>query len=206
MACATALEMIAAKERHPDTAGQRRRATRSAAKHVLAGRREAATHHGGRGSADQSNSVAFLNDRCALKLFRRIEPTPNPEFEIGRFLTDARFTRTPALMGALEYLRPGLEPGTLAIVQTPVKHQGFRSGTSRSTSCAATTSACRRVRADARGRPLQPLELPPMRGKASTRRTDRRRSSRRSNTGICRPRRRSGRRTAELHLALASGT
>src|SRR5581483_6950471 len=34
-----------------------------------------------RGSGDQSNSVAFVDDRYVLKLFRRIEPGPNPEFE-----------------------------------------------------------------------------------------------------------------------------
>jgi maltose alpha-D-glucosyltransferase/alpha-amylase len=77
-----------------------------------------------RGSGDQSNSVAFVGDRYVLKLFRRIEPTPNPEFEIGRFLTKREFARTPELAGALQYLRPGLEPGTLAIVQEFVKHQG----------------------------------------------------------------------------------
>jgi maltose alpha-D-glucosyltransferase / alpha-amylase len=77
-----------------------------------------------RGAADQSNSVAFLSDRYVLKLFRRIEPAPNPEFEIGRFLTAYGFTRAPALMGALEYLQTGLEPGTLVVVQTFVKHQG----------------------------------------------------------------------------------
>ena len=70
------------------------------------------------------NSVAFVSDRYVLKLFRRVEPTPNPEFEIGRFLTQRGFTRTPDLAGAVQYLRPGLEPGTLAIVQSMVKHQG----------------------------------------------------------------------------------
>jgi maltose alpha-D-glucosyltransferase/alpha-amylase len=77
-----------------------------------------------RGQADQSNTVALLADRAVLKLFRRIEPSPNPELEIGRFLTERGFTRTPPLAGALEYLRPGLEPGTLAILQPFVKHQG----------------------------------------------------------------------------------
>jgi maltose alpha-D-glucosyltransferase/alpha-amylase len=81
-------------------------------------------HHWRRGSGEQSNSVAFADDRLVLKLFRRIEPAPNPEFEIGRFLTERRFTRTPALGGALQYLRAGLQPGTLAIVQAAVKHQG----------------------------------------------------------------------------------
>src|SRR5262249_7628629 len=77
-----------------------------------------------RGSGDQSNSVAFLSDRLMLKLIRRIEPGPNPELELGRFLTERRFPRTPALLGALEYFRPSLEPGTLAVVQAVVKHQG----------------------------------------------------------------------------------
>jgi maltose alpha-D-glucosyltransferase / alpha-amylase len=77
-----------------------------------------------RGNGDQSNSLAFVNDRYLLKLFRRMEPTPNPEFEIGSVLTRRGFSRTPALMGAIEYLRPNLEPGTLAVVQTVVKHQG----------------------------------------------------------------------------------
>src|SRR5205807_7039711 len=64
---------------------------------------------------------------CALpilKLFRRIEPTVNPEFEIGRFLAARGFTRMPALAGALEYLRPGVDAGTLAVLQAIVKHQG----------------------------------------------------------------------------------
>ncbi len=81
-------------------------------------------HKWTRGGADQSNSVAFFNDKSVLKLFRRIEPAANPEYEIGRFLTTRQFTRIPALIGALEYLRPGFEPGTLAVVQTSVKHQG----------------------------------------------------------------------------------
>ena len=81
-------------------------------------------HHWQRGGIDQSNSVAFADDKYVLKLFRRIEPTPNPEYEIGRVLTERGFDRTPAFVGALEYLRPSLEPGTLAIVQSMVKHQG----------------------------------------------------------------------------------
>jgi hypothetical protein len=35
-----------------------------------------------------------------LKLFRRIEPSLNPEYEIGRYLTERGFTRIPALLGA----------------------------------------------------------------------------------------------------------
>jgi maltose alpha-D-glucosyltransferase/alpha-amylase len=73
---------------------------------------------------DRSSSVVFGNDRCVLKLFRRIEPTPNPEFDISLLLTKRRFPHSPALLGALEYHRPGLDPGTVAILQSFVKHQG----------------------------------------------------------------------------------
>jgi maltose alpha-D-glucosyltransferase / alpha-amylase len=77
-----------------------------------------------RGSGDQSNTVVFLGEYCALKLFRRIEPGPNPEFELAQALTERGFTRIPALIGAIEYVRAGLEPGTMAVVQRAITHQG----------------------------------------------------------------------------------
>jgi maltose alpha-D-glucosyltransferase/alpha-amylase len=77
-----------------------------------------------RSGGDQSNSVAFVNDQYVLKLFRRIEPGPNPEFEISAFLTEHGFTQIPALAAGLQYDRAGFETGTLAVVQTAIKHQG----------------------------------------------------------------------------------
>jgi maltose alpha-D-glucosyltransferase/alpha-amylase len=77
-----------------------------------------------RGSGDQSNSLVFVSDRYVLKLFRRIEPGPNPEFELSRHLTDRGFSHIPALAGVLHYERPGVETGTLAVVQTAIHHQG----------------------------------------------------------------------------------
>src|SRR6185295_12940237 len=74
-------------------------------------------HKWARAASDQSNSVAFVDDRFVLKLFRRIEPATNPEFEIGRFLTAHGYSRIPPLAGALEYLRPGIEAATLSVVQ-----------------------------------------------------------------------------------------
>ena len=63
-----------------------------------------------------------------LKLFRRIKPGPNPEFEIARVLARRGFSRTPALVGALEYERATLEPSVIALVQELVHHQGIRLG------------------------------------------------------------------------------
>ena len=41
--------------------------------------------------AEQSNSSLVLDERLALKLYRRIEPGMNPELELLRFLTDRGF-------------------------------------------------------------------------------------------------------------------
>src|SRR5262249_60878037 len=73
---------------------------------------------------DQSNCVGLASGRYVLKLFRRIEPRVNPEFELGRFLANRGFSRVPELVGALEYQRPRLEPGTLAGIQTAGTHHG----------------------------------------------------------------------------------
>jgi maltose alpha-D-glucosyltransferase/alpha-amylase len=89
-----------------------------------AGTNPSPERHWTRAAIDQSNSLAFVDDRFVLKVFRRVEPAINPEYEIGRYLTERGFSRTPALEGALEYLRPALVPGTLAVVQQAVKHQG----------------------------------------------------------------------------------
>jgi maltose alpha-D-glucosyltransferase/alpha-amylase len=77
-----------------------------------------------RSTSDQSNSVVFVNDRYVLKLFRRVEPGTNPEFELPAHLAKRGFTRIPPLGGGLFYHRPGLDPGTLAVVQGVVGHQG----------------------------------------------------------------------------------
>lgn len=77
------------------------------------------------GSAEQSNSTVFFGDRLILKVFRRLEPGLNPDFEIGRFLTEqAHFDRIPPTAGAIEYVRQGEPPATVAILQRLVLNQG----------------------------------------------------------------------------------
>jgi maltose alpha-D-glucosyltransferase / alpha-amylase len=77
-----------------------------------------------RSTSDQSNSVLFVNDRYVLKLFRRVEPGMNAEFELPAHLTRRGFTRIPPLAGGLFHHRPEVEPSTLAVVQGVVGHQG----------------------------------------------------------------------------------
>ena len=71
-----------------------------------------------RGAAEQSNSCVMFGHRYILKLLRRIEPGPNPEIEISRFLASRGFAGVPQLAASLEYERPGDEPAALALVQT----------------------------------------------------------------------------------------
>jgi maltose alpha-D-glucosyltransferase/alpha-amylase len=77
------------------------------------------------GSAEQSNSSIIFGDKFILKLFRRQQPGPNPDVEIGRFLTErTNFDRAPRFAGALEYVREGREGSAVAIVQELVPNEG----------------------------------------------------------------------------------
>jgi maltose alpha-D-glucosyltransferase/alpha-amylase len=75
-------------------------------------------------STEQSNTSIVYGNWLILKLFRRIEPGINPDFEIGKQLTlRLGFPRVPAVAGAFEYAGPGAEPATLAMAQRFVTSQ-----------------------------------------------------------------------------------
>ena len=77
------------------------------------------------GKAEQSNTAVMFDHRLILKAFRRVEPGINPDFEIGRFLGErTSFDRVPKIAGALELHRKKGEPTTLAILQQLVPNQG----------------------------------------------------------------------------------
>jgi maltose alpha-D-glucosyltransferase/alpha-amylase len=78
-----------------------------------------------RGSAEQSHSNIIFGDRFLLKLFRRLDLGVNPDFELGRFLTEkTTFPQVPRTLGALEHFRQRFEPTTLALLQSLVPNQG----------------------------------------------------------------------------------
>ncbi|HVK19241.1 MAG TPA: putative maltokinase [Fimbriiglobus sp.] len=78
-----------------------------------------------RGPATSSNSLVFYGQKLLLKAFRRLQPGVNPDYEVGRFLTErAGFDRTPRVAGLLEYVRPGHEPAALGLLQEVVPSQG----------------------------------------------------------------------------------
>jgi maltose alpha-D-glucosyltransferase/alpha-amylase len=76
--------------------------------------------------AEQSNTSAVYGHSVVMKLFRRAQEGVNPDLEIGRFLTeDAAFEHTAPLLGALEYQRGARsEPRTLALLSGYVPNEG----------------------------------------------------------------------------------
>ncbi len=81
--------------------------------------------HVRRMGAEQSNSSINLDDRMALKIYRRLQPGANPEVEIGRFLTDvAQFGNAPPTLGVVEYVDPEGVVTALAVLQRFVRNQG----------------------------------------------------------------------------------
>ena len=75
--------------------------------------------------AEQSNNSVVFGERLILKVFRRLEEGINPELEVGRFLTEkTNFAQIAPLAGSLEYRRDVGEPVTLAVLQGYVPNQG----------------------------------------------------------------------------------
>jgi maltose alpha-D-glucosyltransferase / alpha-amylase len=78
-----------------------------------------------RGSAEQSNTSIIFGDHLIMKLFRRQQFGPNPDTEIGSYLTEsAHFTHIAPFGGSIQYTRKGQEPATLAMLQGLVSNEG----------------------------------------------------------------------------------
>jgi len=77
------------------------------------------------GSAEQSNTSILYGNELILKLFRRLQPGENPDVEIGRFLTEvARFPRIAPFLGEIASIRTDGEGTTVAMLQGLVANQG----------------------------------------------------------------------------------
>jgi len=143
---------------------------------------------------EQSNTSIVFGHQLIAKLFRRLEPGTNPDLEIGLHLTErAGFDRVPTVAGSFEYLVPGAEPSTLAMMQRLMPSQGdgwghalgavgrFYEEIGDRTAPAVAGGAC------ASGRELPAEVISAMAGYVDT-------------AAIL------GRRTAEMHRALAADT
>ena len=75
--------------------------------------------------AEQSNSSIIYGDRVILKFFRRVEEGENPDLEIGRFLTESKnFPHIPAVAGWLDYKCKDDREMSLGILQAFVPNVG----------------------------------------------------------------------------------
>ena len=73
---------------------------------------------------EQSNSTALVDNDYVVKIYRKLESGTNPEIEIGWYLTEvAGFANTPALLGSVEFVE-GNQRSAVGIVHTFVENQG----------------------------------------------------------------------------------
>ena len=73
---------------------------------------------------DQFNSTVLVDGDYVVKLYRKLESGINPEIEVGRFLTEVvGFVNTPAMLGSVE-LAESETRSAIAIVHARVENQG----------------------------------------------------------------------------------
>ena len=78
-----------------------------------------------RSLAEQSNTSVRFGERIIMKLFRHLEPGPNPDCEMTQYLGEERGnTHVPAFVGSLRYTPREGETMDLGILQNLVENQG----------------------------------------------------------------------------------
>jgi maltose alpha-D-glucosyltransferase / alpha-amylase len=126
---------------------------------------------------EQSNSSVIVDSQYVVKVLRKVTPGMHPEFEIGRFLADvAHFKNAPALLGTVELVE-GESRTALATVHAFIQNQGDAWG--------VTGASLDRLIDEQRLVPDEAAETSEI-------------------TSMLQRMRQIGRRTAELHQALAS--
>jgi maltose alpha-D-glucosyltransferase/alpha-amylase len=74
---------------------------------------------------EQSNTSVVYGERLILKIFRRLQDGINPDLEIGRFLTEqAAFEHAPKLAGCLELRRSSGAVATIGLLQSWIRNEG----------------------------------------------------------------------------------
>jgi maltose alpha-D-glucosyltransferase/alpha-amylase len=77
-----------------------------------------------RSAADLSNTSVIFGWQLIMKMFRRLEPGPNPDVEVSAFLSSRGFTYVPQLLGSAEYTSDRNESSAVVMVQRFVPNQG----------------------------------------------------------------------------------
>ena len=145
--------------------------------------------------AEQSNTSVAFGDRLIAKLFRRVEPGPNPDVEIGEHLTTkTAFRRAPRVGAFLEYEPAGEPPSRhLAEITELVKSQA--------NGWTHALAELDRFYDDVHTRPAPPAELTPAQGPLDLAATPTPHEMRELSGAYLDDAHQLGRRTAELHVA-----
>jgi maltose alpha-D-glucosyltransferase/alpha-amylase len=78
-----------------------------------------------RASNERSHSSILVGDGYVMKLFRRLEYGPNPDWEVTRYLSEVRrFDGVPRYAGHVRYEHPAHGTATVALLQQFVPNQG----------------------------------------------------------------------------------
>ena len=186
--------LLEALDRHEETR-TRRGVIRPLQTAAYAPRRGTGELSVSRMSTDQSNTSIVFGDRLILKLFRRLQPGVNPDFEIGRQLTErVVYPRVPAVTGAFEYEMTAEQPLTLGMMQQLVESQadGWRHATDELSRFYDRVEGRRLIRDGLPSGYSAMIEAKPSRAVQD------------AMYGYLDTAETLGRRTAEVHLALAS--
>ncbi|HVW80475.1 MAG TPA: putative maltokinase [Mycobacteriales bacterium] len=76
-------------------------------------------------SAEQSNTSVVVGNHLVVKVIRRVEEGVNPDVEVSGFLTDvARFDHAPRLAGSVGYVSGDDEAAAIVVAQEYVANEG----------------------------------------------------------------------------------
>ena len=76
-------------------------------------------------TGEQSNTSIVYGDAAILKAFRKLQPGVNPDIEIGAYLTEqTRFRHVPPLLGSMRYEPGHGEAVSIGVLQTFVPSTG----------------------------------------------------------------------------------
>ncbi|HVO96403.1 MAG TPA: maltose alpha-D-glucosyltransferase [Terriglobales bacterium] len=74
---------------------------------------------------EQSNTSITYGNRLILKIFRRLHEGVNPDLEISRFITEKTdYPHTPALAGSIEFHKEANGTATVGVLQSWVRNEG----------------------------------------------------------------------------------
>ena len=74
---------------------------------------------------EQTNSTLTFGDQVLLKIYRAVTPGPSPELEVGRFLTESCDPPcSPRVLGALSYRADGTEARVVGIAHELIANEG----------------------------------------------------------------------------------